>query len=444
MQDINTQDVEVLEDEFVPVPFAKLLGDPPEATRIIYDDLDHFTRLTRDQQGQLFRAIKRIKPHPEFQEQYDWLIDAMKEEMEYEDSQPGGPKYDPSKADEVTMVDLEDEKEVDPLPVDEIDRVLDKEITGGEELTDVTDIEILSVNDDVARKISRRSCILEFYQSEPTFKKKISAGEIMDTRFTTGDDAVDAGRLSVSKALLKAPELTSLMMHRRRFVKRLKEFTLPGGLLTLAGGQYLVPVTFVARVKDMVDEYAEVREELLNKFEERYPDIVLDAQQHLGSLFEEEDYPEFQVIRDACGVYYRFVPNTAPEFLKQIDPELYEAEEERVLDACRYTAAKIQFANRWKYLKQVEHLADRLGADEQGNPKQLHTTVVESFREFLHNFRVFDLTDDEQLGALIKDASNVLGNNTAEALRNNGQLRDQVKQEFYRLRSAASELVKTA
>jgi hypothetical protein len=431
--------VEVIDDEFVPIPFAKLLADPEMAAEEMYEDFEHFQKLTRDQQGQVYRAIRKLKPKPEFKDEHKYLVEQMKEEMEYEDAEASGKldiANDPPLFGEPGYDELEEEEFLGEGEFTELVGTSEE----GEPVLIIGD-----VDDDVARKVSRRSCILEFYQSEPTFKKKIAASEILASRFMgEAGGEFDSRRLSVSKAIISAPELTSLMMHRRRFIKRLREFTLPGGLLTLAGGQYLVPVTFVARVKGMVDEYAEVREELLTKFEERYPDIVLDAQKKLGPLFEEEDYPEFSVIKDACSVHYRFVPNTAPEFLKSVDPELYESEDARVLDACRFTAAKIEFANRWKFLKQVEHIYDRLGADEQGNLKQLHSSVIDTFKEFLANFKVYNITDDDSLEGLITDAVNILGNNTASSIRDNGELRDKLHDGFKSLASAASKLIHKA
>jgi hypothetical protein len=418
MQDLET------EETFVPIPFAKLFADPQMAAEEIHEDIEHFTNLQRDEMGQLYRAIRKIKPKPEFKTEHAWVVDAMKEEMDYADAVANGT---------VDLVsDTPDHEFPDP--------------SGGPTEPEEVEEEDEDFDDDAARKVAARSCILEFYQSEPTYKKKVSAAEIMGGEDEDDDHDFNLGRLSVSKALITAPELTSLLMHRRRFIKALKKLTLPGGLLTMAGGQYLIPIAFVARAKDMIDRYSVVRLELLEKFGEHYYALVEEAKKDLGSLFDPDDYPDFTVIKAAYAVHYRFVSNDVPDFLLGINPALFESESARVLRACGAAALLIERTNRKTFLKLVTHLADRLGMDEHtGGPKQLHSSVVDGVKEFLKAFTEgYDLTDDKDLATLVEEARISLDKLDAKVIREDPELRGRLKVGFEGVRDASAKLVKTA
>lgn len=468
--------------EFTAIPFAQLYADIPKAAEEMYEDFDHFLACTRSQQEQLFVAVKRWKCPPEFKDQKEWLVEYMKEEFDAQDEDgkgkqsPGSEIISPELDALVTTVldpnvtseeavaaasayvqsttsggastapEEPDQSQVDPPAtsvepdiVDDTNHFSNAAPGGGGVQQEPL---VMAVSPEIAKAVAEKSCVFEFYQSEPTFKKKVAAAEILQSAEDPGIHDVKADRLSVSKSLIKAPELVALLMNRRRFNKRLRSFTLPGGLLTLAGGQYLIPLACVSHVKELVDEYIAVRKELLNKFEEKYPEIIEKAKTDLAGLFDESEYPPFDAIRSAYSVQYKFVSNSVPEELARVSQELYDKERERILTECSGAAVEIEDALRKGFAELVEHFADRLGNDsESGRPKQLHESVVKKVSAFLNTFQDFNLTGDGQLGELVQQAKQLIGTATAGDIREDEDFRAKLKQGFEQIKEASTKLV---
>lgn len=444
-------------DDFTPIKFEKLFADIPAACQVLYDDIEHFTALPVDKMQRLYVQVRKHKPHPEFKDEHKYLLDQMKEEIEYKEDHPeipetpglgaieqfesdarvaekaAGPKVELVE-DEDDASDLVDELIEHPSEAVVIDDVLD----GVRYSVDSWPKEIVlparsKASSEVAEYIAEDSCIFEFYQSEPTLKKKVAVSELVGDGATTG--------LSVSKALIDAPELRSLFMHRRRFNKALAEYTLPGGPLTLAGGQHLVPLRAIPELKRMVVEYISLREALLEKFGASYSAIVENEKGRLGSMFNAKDYPPFEEYRAACSVHHKFVSNKVPDEIRLIDEGLFEQETARMHNDCAEAAAGIEFELRTRLIDQAELFADRLGNDPvTGRPKQLHSTVVDSVKGFFFSFSTFNLTRHAGLQHLADRGSGLIGRNTAESIRNSEPERIKLKEGFDKIRKDALRL----
>lgn len=303
---------------------------------------------------------------------------------------------------------------------------------------------ITTVPAETARRVAEGTCILQFYQSEPTFRKKVAALTILNSAVDPGIHDIDPNRLSVSKALIENAELNDLLMNRRRFNRSLKAMSLPGGLLTLAGGQYLIPLTLVDRIKELIDQYVATRVTLLTSFEERYPAIRQRAEEKLGDLFSEDDYPEFELIRQAYTVQYRFVSNAVPEELKKVSDRLYKAEQAKVLAECAGAAVGIEDALTKGFAEVVEHFADRLGVDETtGKPLQLHSSVVNKVKEFVNTFADMNVTGKGDLGALVAQAKELLGDTDADTLRADKDFRLRLQEGFTKIQQSATAMIDT-
>lgn len=417
---------------------AQLLVDGRKAAGIINEDMNVFEVLSLEDKRKVWRAIKKIKPFPEDRRDHGWLCDWMKEMIDSEEADDEATESDVEKLLEATT-EVTDAAELAAAANATVEATVTKAPEPVEEVT-ITHV----VSADVARKVAEQSCILEFYQSEPTFRKKVSAASILSHSEVEGIANIDPTRLSVSKALIETAELRELLMHRRRFNRELKTMSLPGGLLTLAGGQYLVPLAYINKIKANIDTYVSVRGELLDRFEERYPSIIEHARAKLGDLFDESDYPPFHLLREAYTVQYKFVSNAVPEELKRVSDAIYKSESKRVLAECAGAAVEIEAALRQRMADLVEHFADKLGVDEAtGRPKQLHGSVVASIKDFLATFQDMNLTGDAKLKDLVEQAKGLLGGADADQIRANPELRTRLKEGFAGIQEATAALVET-
>ncbi len=466
---------------------AELLADPFETAALLYDDQEVFEQLNLSDMKAVYKMMKAHKPRPEKKKDHIWICDWLKETLDAAEidfaaairAKMNAPAAVPTPIEPTTITPTDlnsdftsgpenpnfvgDAAEVEPpFNIDFIEHLVDKNVEAAVDqvMTDtfgdnsgITTIPVEGpeeeelvqvVSSAVARQVAERSCILEFYQSEPTFKKKVSASSILDSSSEAGIAGIDPTRLSVSKALIETAELRELLMHRRRFNRALKQLSLPGGLLTLAGGQYLIPLALINEVKANIDQYIITRGELLERFGERYPSIIEHAKEKLGDLFDETDYPEFHLIRMAYTVQYKFVSNSVPEELKKVSDQLYKQESKRVLADCAGAAVEIEAALRKGFADLTEHLADRLSVDEAtGRPRQLHSSVVDGVKQFIDTFQSMDLTGDAALGELVSQARSLIGGADADSVRSDPALREKLQQGFAKIQESASSLVET-
>jgi hypothetical protein len=77
--------------------------------------------------------------------------------------------------------------------------------------------------------------------------------------------------------------------------------------------------------------------------------------------------------------------------------------------------------------KLVQHMAERLRDGADGKPLRFKETTVSNLVEFLENFEFRNVTDDQQLQQIVKQARGLLQGVGADDLRNTGELRTKVQ-----------------
>jgi hypothetical protein len=301
---------------------------------------------------------------------------------------------------------------------------------------------IQTVSPALAEKIAKETCILEIHRHEPGFEKKIDSGVILNSAEDPGISSIDPKRLSVYKFLITRKEIRDLQRHRTKFFDRLKEMSLPGGMLTLGNGQYLIPVSRIGEVRAEIDTYLSERSALLDEFELRYPDVIAAAKERLGSLFNPDDYPAFPAIRAQYSTTYKFVSNTVPEEIQRISQQIYDQEQARILAECAAVTGLIQNTLRDRFVDLVNHFSERLGMDEKtGKPRRFHGSNVEHFESFIKAFSDMNLTGDTDLAELVKKADVLIKGADPGKIRTDAEFRLALETGFNEIKAAADKLV---
>lgn len=297
------------------------------------------------------------------------------------------------------------------------------------------------VSQETAEAIATQTCILEIHRHEPGFSRTVPSESILNG---STNNNIDPKRLTVYKALITNKELRDLNAQRASFFDEIKAMSLPGGLLVLGGGQYLVPLSNIGYLKQRLDAYLEERNVLLDDFEARYPDIVKAAEERLGKLFSAGDYPPFAHIRSLYRTTYKFISNAVPEELAKVSQALYDAEKARIIADCHATAGLIQEALRSQFLDLVDHLHDRLKPDEEtGKKKRFHGSNLSHLQGFISQFKNLNLTDDSQLESLVKQSESLISNLDPDQIRTDEAIRESLEKGFNDLKNAADSLVIT-
>ena len=139
---------------------------------------------------------------------------------------------------------------------------------------------------------------------------------------------------------------------------------------------------FAAKMREFQEELAEAVEHL----DRHYSELKATARQRLGTLFNAGDYPESLrgPVRGRRSIFPSVEP---PDYLQQLNPQLYEQECQRVQARFDEAVRLAEEAFTAELAKLVSHLTERLSGQEDGKPKIFRDSAVENLTEFFQRFR---------------------------------------------------------
>lgn len=156
----------------------------------------------------------------------------------------------------------------------------------------------------------------------------------------------------------------------------------------------------------MQDYRAELADAVAN-LDRHYGELKAAAAERLGRFFNAGDYPETLV--GLFDVSWDFPSVEPPDYLKDLNPALYEAEQARV--AARFDEA-VRLAEQAfleEFSKLVSHLTERIGGvGEDGKPKVFRDSAVGNLEEFFGRFRNLNIRSNDQLDELVAQARRVV------------------------------------
>ncbi len=152
--------------------------------------------------------------------------------------------------------------------------------------------------------------------------------------------------------------------------------------------------------------------------------ILQQSEETLGDLFNKEDYPEDP--EDLFGVNLGWPNLSAPEYLKTLDPKMYEAEAKKISK---------KFEDAWKLgeevmtkelLKLVESFADRMKPNPDGTKKIFKEASLTNLFEFFDKFNKLNLIKGSDLEDLVKKSQEALSGTNAEIIRLDDNFRNKL------------------
>lgn len=199
--------------------------------------------------------------------------------------------------------------------------------------------------------------------------------------------------------------------------------------------------------RDRIDEFVglltDLRVELadaVNNLDRHYGDLKQAASERLGRLFNPGDYPVTLV--GLFDVSWDFPSVEPPEYLRDLNPALYEAERARV--AARFDEA-VQLAEQAfldEFARLVGHLTERIsGTGDDGERKIFRDSAISNLTDFFERFRSLNVRSNDQLDALVAQAQQAVQGVGARDLRGSGDLRQRVASELSQVRTALDGLM---
>lgn len=196
-------------------------------------------------------------------------------------------------------------------------------------------------------------------------------------------------------------------------------------------GQRLLPTArfleFDGRMKEEEDKYWE----LVKSFISIYPTLITAQAMALGSMFKREDYPSPDDMENkfAFNVTYlpvpesgHFIVDVGTAAAADLQKKLTKLADERVHLAVRDVKERLK--------EHLVRMSDRLGVDTvkgEVKTRKFHDTLVEGALELCDMVKALNITNDKDLEKARKALASTLTGVTADELRKNMPVREDVK-----------------
>ncbi len=232
--------------------------------------------------------------------------------------------------------------------------------------------------------------------------------------------------LSAGKKLLDSghPAFRALTAVRTRLITYWKDISLPYP----EPGIRLIHQSDIAAFNVQLTTLKAELEEAVWRLDEHYEELKSAARERLGRLFNPSDYPPR--LLGLFGVTWDFPSVEPPDYLRQLSPELYRQESERVTARFNEAVQLAESAFTSELAKLVSHLTERLSGQDDGKPKVFRDTAIENLREFFERFRHLSIGSSEQLDDLVGQVQAIVRGVQPQELRDNQSLRQHVATEL--------------
>ena len=273
-----------------------------------------------------------------------------------------------------------------------------------------------------APNLSSASMLVAFSASVYTARKKdVSASEELETI-----KKADPNVANVHKKLLgNCPELVAIQKFVGNTRNAHSSMTIPWS----DKGMRLLPTSTFFKYKQYMTKAEQEFHTLVEKFFDIYEDAVVNAQTLLGDLYNPANYPPLDVLRHKFGWRLSFVPlPTSGDFRVEMEQEQAKSlaeEYDKHYSAMFGKAIDSMIGDLMKYLAR---LSDRLDYKSQEDKKVFHDTVTSNITDMLENLLVPLADKDKRLHTLTRQLMDTFEGISADALREDGALRQNTKQ----------------
>jgi hypothetical protein len=189
-------------------------------------------------------------------------------------------------------------------------------------------------------------------------------------------------------------------------------------------GLRLIPHAGVSPFAERMELHREQLRQAVRVLEASLPELRAQARERLGRLYNPADYPDS--LTGEFDLSWEFPSVEPPDYLRQLAPELYERECQRVRGRFEEAVALAEQTFLEEFAKLVTHLTERLSGDDDGQPKVFRDSAVDNLRGFFDRFRQLNVRSNDQLDQLVQQTQDILAGNPARALREHDTLRERV------------------
>jgi hypothetical protein len=192
---------------------------------------------------------------------------------------------------------------------------------------------------------------------------------------------------------------------------------------------------FDSQMREFRDELGEAVLDL----DRHYSELKSAAVERLGRLYDAADYPAS--LEGLFAIDWDFPSVEPPDYLRQLNPELYQQECERVQQRFDEAVQLAEQAFSDELSKLVSHLVERLTGQTDGKPKVFRDTAVENMTEFFDRFKQLNIRSNDDLDSLVERAQQIVQGRDPQELRDNSVLRQSVASELAEVQNVLDDLL---
>ena len=243
--------------------------------------------------------------------------------------------------------------------------------------------------------------------------------------------------LSAGKKLLDTshPAFKAVTAIRGRTVAYWKGISLPFP----EPGIRLIPQGSIDEFNERMSCFRDELDEAVLQLNEHYDELRHAARERLGDLFDLSDYPTTLV--GMFAIEHDFPSVEPPPYLRQLSPELYQQECQRVQSRFDEAVQLAEQAFIEELARLVDHLSERLSGSADGKPKVFRDSAVTNMAEFFERFRGLNVRSNEQLDELVGNAQRVVRGVEPQQLRDSQTLRQTISTQMAAVQAGLDQLL---
>ncbi|WP_437222650.1 hypothetical protein SH661x_002877 [Planctomicrobium sp. SH661] len=177
----------------------------------------------------------------------------------------------------------------------------------------------------------------------------------------------------------------------------------------------------------------------VEQLQSRFAELRQRAQERLGDLYALSDYPS--ELLGQFLIEHDFPSVEPPDYLQQLNPELYAQECRRMQSRFEEAARLAEEAFLTEFSELVSHLCERLSGDEDGKPKVFRDAAVVNLQAFFGRFRELNVGSSEELEQLVLQAQRVVGRVSPHAVRSKDAVRTRMATQLSGVQSVLDGLL---
>jgi hypothetical protein len=247
--------------------------------------------------------------------------------------------------------------------------------------------------------------------------KKIS-GEVTDAYHASPE----AGKF-VKNLLAGDPTHKKLLLHRQTVYNWNKRRT-----YDWQGSSRVLPFVMLEKYKEEWRELEAEHALLVDEFERRYPDIIAEMAFKQGDMFDKAEYPAVGEIRSKFCMRLTISPVPASDFRCAVAEDIAEDLKQHYERTANETVQGIMRDIGGQLTDLIKRIAHACSEPEEGKRKpKVYDSTINQAKELCNMLERFNITKDEKLDEMRKEAMQVIGTLTADDIRDSEAVRATVK-----------------